>query len=242
MTITMGLPAYANRVAAARSRCRLVLAAVALTLVSLAACTTDTEREPTPTATPSAQATASIGPGRGTGYFGGSEPEVTVSYDMPAGWYSDDLFVLKTDGPVMGLVFSDVWNIYADGCGWDLMDPPVGPTVDDLVAAYATLPGFGTTVREVTIDGHEGKQVQLVIPDYDAIECIDQRFGIFQDGNGPSSDHAPHLWAHSPGQVNTMWILDVDGTRLQILSGYPPGTSEQDRKEMDQMVASIEIG
>ena len=39
-----------------------------------------------------------------------------------------------------------------------------------------------------------------------------------------------------------MWILDVDGTRLQILSGYPPGTSEQDRKEMDQMVASIEIG
>ena len=69
---------------------------------------------------------------------------MSVTYDMPAGWHSEDLFVIKTGAdPVFGLVFSDVWNIYADGCRWELMDPPVGSSVDDLVAAYATLPGFG---------------------------------------------------------------------------------------------------
>ena len=42
-------------------------------------------------------------------------------------------------------------------------------------------------------------------------------------GNAPSSRRLPRTCgAQAPGQVNTMWILDVDGTRLQILSGYPP--------------------
>ena len=35
----------------------------------------------------------------------------------------------------------DVANLYADGCRWQLLDPPPGPTVDDLVAAYADVPG-----------------------------------------------------------------------------------------------------
>lgn len=237
------LQAPAGRKLAARSRWRLPAAVLALAMISSTACTADgAAPPPAAVASPSAEATALVGPGRGTGYFGGSDPEVSVTYTMPAGWYSEDVFVIKTGGPVMGLVFSDVWNIYADGCRWELIDPPVGPTVDDLVAAYATLPGFGPTVRDVTVDGYQGKQIQLTAPDYDVTECTDGRFGILQDGNAPSPDASPHLWAHAPRQVNTMWILDVDGSRLQILSGYPPGTSEQDRKDMDEMVASVDIG
>lgn len=211
-------------------------------MISSTACTTDGTVEPAATTSRPAEATALTGPGRGTGYFGGSDPEVTVTYSMPAGWQPEEVFVTKTGAdPVFGLVFSDVWNLYADGCRWRLMDPPVGPSVDDLVAAYATLPGFGP-VREVVVDGYEGKQIQLTIPDYDATECTDGMFGILQDGNAPSSDDAPHLWAQAPGQVNRMWIVDVEGERLQILSGYPPGTSEQDRKDLDEMVASVDIG
>jgi hypothetical protein len=29
----------------------------------------------------------------------------------------------------------DVSDIYADGCEWVLVDPPPGPTVDDVVSA-----------------------------------------------------------------------------------------------------------
>ena len=244
MTITMGRPTTStDRVAAAGGRCRLAPVVVAVALLCLPACTAHPEPVPTVLTSPSVEATALIGPGRGTGYFGGSDPEVSVTYDMPAGWQSEDIFVLKTDAdPVFGLVFSDVWNIYADGCRWQLMDPSVGPSVDDLVAAYASLPGFGPTVRDVTVDGHAGKRIQLTAPDYDVTTCTDGKFGILQDGNAPSPDGAPHLWAQAPGQVNTMWILDVDGSRLQILSGYPPGTSEQDREDLDQMVASVDIG
>ena len=237
------LQAPAGRRPAARSRWRFPAAALALTMISSTACTADGAAPPAAVTSPSAEATALVGPGRGTGYFGGSDPEVSVTYTMPAGWQSEDVFVTKTGAdPVFGLVFSDVWNLYADGCRWRLMDPPVGPSVEDLVAAYATLPGFGPAAREVTIDGYEGQQIQLTMPDYDATECTAGMFGIFQDGNAPSSDQAPHLWAQAPGQVNTMWILDVDGSRLQILSGYPPGTSEQDRKDLDEMVASVDIG
>ena len=114
----------------------------------------------------SIDATATVGPGRGTVLFGGSVPEVPVRFTMPAGWEAHDrMFVSKSDAdPIFGLVFMDVGNIYAEGCKWVLLDPPPGPTVDDLVSAYAKLPGFGGPARDVTVDGFDGKQIQYTVP------------------------------------------------------------------------------
>ena len=39
------------------------------------------------------------------------------------------------------LNFDEIGGIYSDGCGWVPVDPPVGPTVDDLVG------GLGDAVR-----------------------------------------------------------------------------------------------
>jgi hypothetical protein len=61
----------------------------------------------------------------------------------------------------------DVGNIYADGCQWEPVDAPPGPTVNGLVSAYANLPGFGAAARDVTVDGFEGKHIQFTVPDYD---------------------------------------------------------------------------
>ena len=53
----------------------------------------------------------------------------------------------------------------ANGC-W--LDPPVGPTVDDLVAAWANLPDLAATAAvDVTVDGYAGKQIEFTVPDYD---------------------------------------------------------------------------
>ena len=135
----------------------------------------------------------------------------------------------------------DVGNIYADGCQWVLVDPPPGPTVDDLVSAYAKLPELGATpARDVTVDGFEGKQIQITIPGYNENECKEGKFGILQGDH--SSGNAPWLWAQAPKQQNKMQILDVDGTRLVILATSPPNISAHNRTELDGILSTIQIG
>ena len=179
---------------------------------------------------------------RATGSFCGSQPEVRLTFTMPTGWESDGAFVNKVGAdPVFGLVFMDVGNIYTDGCRWALVDPPPGPTVDDLVAAYAAVAELETTpARDVTVDGFKGKEVQFRVPDYEDDECRDGKFGIFQEDR--SGGMAPSLWAQAPGQQNTLSILDVAGTRLVILTGDPGNLSAQDRADLDGILNTIQIG
>ena len=66
----------------------------------------------------------------------------------------------------VGVGFVDVDNVFADPCRARLADPPVGPTVDDLVTALADLPGDATTAIDVTVDGFDGKQIEFTVPDY----------------------------------------------------------------------------
>jgi hypothetical protein len=228
----------------------------AIAMISLAACSSGASDNPTavdtseptlPTTAPPTptEATATVGPGTGTGYFVGSAPEVPVTFTMPAGWESDGPFVSKSDAePTRGLVFMNVSNLYADGCQWELVDPPPGPTVDDLASVYANLPELGATpARDVTVDGFEGKQIQITIPGYNENECKEGKFGIFQvEGINPAGDAAPNLWSQAPKQQNKLWILDVDGTRLVILAGYPPNISAQDRTDLDGILSTIQIG
>ena len=234
----------------ARRRRRLAIAAsmVAAVVVGAVAVgpmlwhTAGTPVSGMPSPPASVEATATVGPGRGTGFFGGSVPEVPVRFTMPAGWEAHDrVFVSKSDAdPIFGLVFMDVGNIYAEGCKWVPLDPPPGPTVDDLVSAYAKLPGFGEPARDVTLDGFHGKQIQYTVPDYNEGECLGDGFGIFQEDH--TSGVAPTLVAQTSKQHNRLWILDVDGTRLVILAGGPQNMSAQDRTDLDGILSSIQIG
>ena len=190
--------------------------------------------------------TSLLEPGTGTGFFGGAR-DVPVTFALPPGWEtSDGVFILKSDADIaFGVAFYDVANIYADPCQWVLLDPPVGPTVDDLVSALANAPAFdATAAHDITVDGFEGKQIEFTVPDYDEDECRDGRFGLWKEDSpfGVRNGDAPDLWAQAPGQHNRVWILDVDGTRLTILAGYLPNTSAQDRADLDEILGSIRIG
>jgi hypothetical protein len=111
-----------------------------------------------PPARPSASAEPAD-PVTGSVVFGGAE-EVSATVSLPPGWVTEEVFVLRSGAdPKPGVAFFDVANIYADGCRWVPLQPPVGPTVDDLVQAFASMPGFGGEVRDVTVDGYQGKQI-----------------------------------------------------------------------------------
>lgn len=197
-----------------------------------------------PVATPASEATATAGPGRGTGSFSGAVPARNLTFTLPAGWGTDQGWVFKEGAdPMIGLAFFDVLNIYADGCLWKLVDPQPGPTVDDLVAAYATLPGFKGPARDVTtVDGFHGKQLEYTAPAYNEDSCVNGEFALIQEDNNPVPSDAPGLWAQTPQQGNIVMILDVDGTRLVILAGHPPNISAQDRADLDAILDSIHIG
>jgi len=197
---------------------------------------------------PSVAATATVGPGRGSMALSGVVPE-SVTFTMPAGWETSDGWLFKSDnygrtslegGMPYGFVFLNVTNIYLDGCQWRLIDPAPGPTVDDLVAAYANVPGFGGNASDITVDGFKGKLVEYNVPGYNADDCQEGRFALFKEDRNFGA--APNIVAQAPLQENQIRILDIDGTRLVMLTGYPPDISAAERTELDTIINSIEIG
>jgi hypothetical protein len=231
-------PAVPTAVRARRTVRRVVIGLSAT--CALAACSSGDAD--TPKAADAARPAVSEGPVTGTASFAGAE-EVPVTVTLPSGWETRGVFVLKSGSdPLFGLSFFDVAGIYADGCQWVLVQPPVGPTVDDLVAAYSSLPGFGGAVRDSTVDGFTGKLIEYTVPDYDPVECRSGRFGLFREDNQTGSYDGPNLWAQAPKQRNEFRILDVNGTRLVVGAGYPPDISAQDLQELHKILDSVEIG
>ena len=145
------------------------------------------------------------------------------------------------------MVFNGIANIYADACQWVLLDPPVGPTVDDLVAAWANLPDFAATAAvDVTVDGYVGKQFEFTVPAYKGGECKKKvgfdRVDALWDFTGMSTEDAPGYFAWFSDRHFQIWALDVDGTRLVIGAYTGPSISPQDQTALDEVLASIQIG
>src|SRR5918993_1455320 len=112
-----------------------------------------------------------------------------------------------------------------------------GPTVSTTasppssIEATATVgPGRGTGSFAGSAPAGPG---QVTIPDYNENVCKEDKFGIFLIASDLGGDAAPNLWAQAAKQQNTLWILDVDGTRLVILAGDPGNMSAQDRTDLD---------
>ena len=166
-------------------------------------------------------------------------------FTMPAaGWTASD-FVFIGNG-LVGFGPQLVDNVYTGGCHWQgtAQAPPIGPTVDDLATALSAQNGPGASPPiAVTVGGRPGKKVELQIPaDVDVTTCdSDGDFAIFGRWyQGPDGTYGAQPYTHNTnGQHDTVYIVDVDGTRQVIDSFYPPSSSAADRAELDQIVASI---
>ncbi len=225
-----------------RSRLTVATAAACLGLALLFSGCTNDDDSASQTPSPTAEPTAPDAPSTMLSVFEGSEPPVEVTYTLPDGWVGE--------GPPQGahseystVTFWDVHNVYADGCKWTLLDPPLGPTVDDLATVWAGLPGFTSTAPvDITVDGYTGKRVEYTLPDYNAPPAcgVEGKFALWTVDDGTQLE--PNFWGQGPLRQNRQWIIDVDGTRLVINEWHKPGTTPDQLAEMDQLVASIQIG
>jgi hypothetical protein len=192
---------------------------------------------PTPTATPRPLplGETNLQPGTYRLTSAGLNALITV----PAGWRnfgqwgvnggsSDDMFILFWPYP------DDFNEVYTDPCNWSttIIDPPVGPTVDDLANALAAQAMRGDAVpTAVTIDGYEGKYLEMSVPtDMDLASCDE---GEFRSWAG--------RYHQGPGQIDRVYILDVDGQRRVLTVNYMPGASEAELAELQAIVDSIDI-
>lgn len=163
---------------------------------------------------------------------------VGITFEVPEGWVSCsqgamDQGVCKdsTDTePGSGVGFVIVDNVVADPCGpaSELLDPPVGPSVDDLVAAISSLEGFEATASlNLTVDGFSGKQFTVTAPE---IEGCGATWATSTRTNGVG-----------PGEINMLRILDVDGVRVVISGAYQPAASEEQLAAIQQVIDSVHI-
>jgi hypothetical protein len=234
----------------------LVVATVVALLAS--ACTATA---PTPASTPSPESTpaptfstgvAPLTPGTHAALVvgSGSYPEYTVV--VPKGWFEQhgQFIITGATRPVLGVSVWDVGQVYRDPCHWQGQGFVPGPGVENLVAALlAQKLRNATTPTDVTLAGYAGKYLEWSVPadmkssswtSFDA--CDLDSDGVHRDflswlGNGEGD-----RYEEVPGQVDQLWVLDVNGQRLVVDATYSPGTSQAERAELERLVDSLRFG
>jgi len=162
-------------------------------------------------------------------------PNVVVT--VPDGWSSFGYGVRRYLDTQRYLAVSlwTVGDVYANGCHW--LGPKIhpGPTVDDLAAVLAARPlRKATTPVAVSLGGHHGKYLEWSVPvDISFSDCDGASFRSWTAENGGDR------YQQGPGQVDRLWILDIEGRRLVIDVTYMPAASDLDKAELEKVVDSI---
>ncbi len=200
------------------------------------------ERSPSDTLTSSASKSTTI-----DGVVFGAAKHIGYSVEATTGWYSaDGHFVLKAGPAVLGMSIWDVGDVPLNPCHWKrgLRDP--GPTVADLVGALVAQKfRHASDPTPVTLAGYDGKYIEWSVP-ADWVVTGDSDFeGCDDPGNGHQDfvswlgDQAGDRYQQVAGQVDRLWILDVQGQTVVVDATYSPDTSDADRDELGQIVDSL---
>jgi hypothetical protein len=179
-------------------------------------------------------------------------PALTVT--APAGWGIDSgtgvLVSGSSDPPdgafIMTFAEREFW-VYGDPCRWSTTRPDTpSTTVEEVVAALAAQASRDASEPvDITVDGYAGKSITLHVPDDAAFDaCDDGNFGYWasidlrfgDDGTSPSRH------AQSPGQIDTLYVLDLDGVIMIIDTSYYAETSADDVATLEAIVESGSFG
>lgn len=196
-----------------------------------------------PTASPSAWVGLPEGPFVVTG---GDDP-VRVSVDIVSpGWKvlpQFDAVDKDDDGldpPVYagGVLIASGWpagtgiNVYADPCQWRTTIPEtVATTPGEIAGALAAQASTEVTApQDVTVGGYDGKLITLRVPmsfdlpnatrDEKFADCDNATFAFY----GVEGENEPSRYAQGAGQIDELWILDVDGSIVILDAAYSPAT------------------
>lgn len=174
-----------------------------------------------------------LGPSSGVAPAGWPQ---AVTVDIPGGWTQ----VPPTRGsglsmdPLAKLEFGSVGDFAADACD----APPVGPGVDDLVAALSSVEGLETTApTAVTLAGFHGKRVEVThLAGYRGCEGSRTLWWTLNDQRNEVWDVISiEGWQH------WLWVLDVNGLRFLVHASFAPDAPSDLQAQLLSMVNTVQI-
>ena len=161
-------------------------------------------------------------------------PRIAVT--LPSGWFNNNGWAVNNGG-ALGLGFWDPDKVYPTGCHWQgkpKIDP--GRTVAGLARVLATRPlRHASRPRNAELAGFRGKYLKWSVPSEINISRCSQGYFESWTGRGWATDR----WQQGAGQVDRLWILDLNGKRLVIDANYLPSATRKQRADLDRVVHSI---
>ncbi|HKI28769.1 MAG TPA: hypothetical protein VKB32_05015 [Actinomycetota bacterium] len=200
----------------------------------------DTTELPTDQSTPPLPS-GSVEPGRYvfTSYDPGLDASHRITIDVPEGYVGvDGLGALKSGFSQTGVATMAIGDVYADPCQWEgtQLDRSQISSADGLAAALATQQGVRvSTPTDVTVAGFAGTYMERRVPArMVSSDCDSDQFRVYR---------VPEWGGRylEPGQLQRLWVLDVDGVPLVIDASIQTGASTGILVELLQMVESVRI-
>ena len=158
------------------------------------------------------------------------------SVEVPAGWSTlDGHFFVKDGAGVLGMSVWDVAQVPRHPCHWKGTMSEVGPrsTISSMRSRRSGSV-IATAPVDATLAGHDGQYLELSVP-RDWVVTGDANFeGCDDRGNGHQDfvswlgRDAGARYEQVAGQVDRVWVLDVEGQTLLVDATYSPGTSATD--------------
>lgn len=180
--------------------------------------------------------------------------DISFTFDVPAGWEAGGpggrppVGLNPTTGysgpDGMSLGFLTVTALEADPCNWTVEpDVDAGETVDQLVSRLLTRDGdarssYSANASPANLGGYSGQLVNIEMPaGLDPSTCDHGQYWVW------SGDGADGQAIYAQGQSGRfhLWILDVQGERVIVMTHDFPATSDEDRAELQSIVDSVRI-
>jgi hypothetical protein len=164
-----------------------------------------------------------------------------LTFTLPAGWTTADLVSKNSGEP--GEVFFTTWvvtDVFPDVCHWGATLVNAGTTTDDLINALSAQKGrTASAPSDATIGGYPAKRIELTVPaNLDVKTCTNGNLRYWP-GAGP--DMSSGLCCNPAGNIDDVYVVDIEGRRLAVVARHYPGSSEADKAELQSVVDSIQI-
>jgi hypothetical protein len=170
---------------------------------------------------------------------GGGSSTLAV-LDVPEGFHGFGGWSLGAEGGArnqhfFGVSYHAVDAVPEDGCTRDGAPADAGTSPDDLVAALDAQKMTSITEPEpVSLAGHDGVYLELTASERILPRtCTDRVFEVWRSGADG------HWWLFEPGQVDRLWLLDVDGRTVVLDARSVPGVTPHQVDVITDIVESV---
>jgi hypothetical protein len=150
--------------------------------------------------------------------------------------YGPDGFDAPEGAGIIAYVVDEKFYVYGDPCDWRRTRPQTpATTVDEIVNALAKQASRDPTEpKKITVGGYPGKKITLHVPDdVQFRKCDENTFATL----GVAGEE-PALWAQGPGEIDEIWVVNVDGRVALFEGGHYADTRADAVDELHEILSS----